>query len=249
MKISVIIATYNSAKTLRRCIDSIVPQLGDDGELIIIDGNSKDETMDIVKSYGNMIAYSVSEPDKGVYDAWNKGIEAARGNWITFIGSDDAMLPCAFEEYKRFFETNGEDFDLICGKLHYVDSETGALIREVGEPWNWNKLIHRKWKLAHPGMLNNKRCFERIGNFDVQFKICADSDFLQRLGPSIKTGYIDEYLVNMSSGGISDSGEAIRESYLTRKKNRVISPFSNYYGYMKLLLRYRLSLLLRKVSN
>lgn len=240
MKISVVIATYNSGQTLKRCLDSIISQLGDDGEIIIVDGASKDNTMEIVKSYNEKIAYSISEPDKGVYDAWNKGIKHAKGKFITFVGSDDSMLPDTFLKYKKFFETNGEDYDLICGKHHFID-KNGCLLKDVGEPWDWNKLIYRKWHLSHPGMLNHRRCFERIGNFDINFHICADSDFLLRLGPNIKTGFINDFLVNMSAGGISDSLSAIKEAYLTRKKNKVLNPVINYFGYLRSLFIFVIS--------
>jgi glycosyltransferase involved in cell wall biosynthesis len=240
MKISVIIATYNSAKTLRRCIDSIIPQLGNDGELIIIDGNSKDETMDIVRSYGNAIAYSISEPDKGVYDAWNKGIKAAKGNWIAFIGSDDAMLPSAFEKYKRFFETNGEDFDIVCAKIHLVRQDV-SIIRDTGEAWNWTKVKKGTWNFAHPGMLHNIRCFNRYGTFDSQYRICGDVDFIQRLGRDTKAGFIDDFLVNMYQGGISDSTIAIREAYLTRKNNGNYNQLLNCWIYIRTLLLYKIS--------
>lgn len=247
-QVSIIIATYNSGKTIKRCLDSIVCQLGEKEELIIIDGNSTDNTMEIIRSYEEKIAYFISEKDLGVYDAWNKGIKVSKGEFITFIGSDDAMLPNTIEHYHEFFKNNGTDFDLVCGKLHFVD-KNGKLLREVGEPWNWEKLIYRKWNVAHPGMLHNKRCFDRIGGFDIKFKICADSDFLQKLGKNIKTGFIDKYLVMMSAGGISDSVKAIKEGYESRKRNKVISNSSNLYGVAKLLIKYYSGKVLRKIRS
>lgn len=240
IRISIIIATYNSGKTLRRCLDSIIPQMGDDVELLIIDGNSKDDTNLIINEYRKCVSYTISEPDKGVYDAWNKGIKKASGDFITFIGSDDMLCNGAIEMYHRFFENNGDDYDIVCGKLHFINSD-GHLLREVGEPWNWDKLRKRKWNLAHPGMLHNKRMFEKYGLFDTNYKICADSDMLQRLGPNIKAGFIDGFLVNMSEGGISDSVKAIKEGYLIRKKNNTLPLFENMIGYISLLLRFKLS--------
>lgn len=236
-KISIIVATYNSGKTLRRCLDSIIPQLGEDGELLIIDGNSKDDTMDIVRSYGDRIAYSVSEPDKGVYDAWNKGVKAAKGQFVAFIGSDDMMLPDTFTHYRNFLNKNGDDYDIICGKLFFVN-EKGEILRRVGEPWNWGKHCNRNLNFAHPGMLHNKRLFERIGMFDLQYRICADSDFLQRVGPGAKGGFIDEYLVRMSQGGISDGYKAMIEGYLSRKNNKCIPQWKNNLYQMRALIRY-----------
>ena len=101
MKISIIIATWNAEKTLRRCLDSIIPQLTDETELIIIDGGSKDSTNEIINSYGNNVAVHLSEPDKGVYDAWNKGIKTSHGEWIMFIGADDTLCPNAIQVYNN----------------------------------------------------------------------------------------------------------------------------------------------------
>lgn len=230
MLISIIVATYNSAKTLTRCLDSIVTQLGNDCELLVIDGGSKDGTLEIINKYRDKIAYTISEHDYGVYDAWNKAIVKTRGKWLTFIGSDDEMISDTIEKYKEFFKENGEDYDLISGKLHFL-SKNGMLIRDAGEPYSWTKLVNRKLNLAHPGMLHNRRCFEKYGLFDIQYKVCGDSDFLQRLGKDVKTGYIDEFLVNMTEGGLSDSFELLREGYLIRYRNHSI-------GRTKLLLTY-----------
>ena len=191
--------------------------------------------MSIVESYKDLIAYSISEPDKGVYDAWNKGIEKARGQWIAFIGSDDEMLPNTFNLYRETI-AKYPDYDIISGKLHFC-KQNGMIVREVGEPWNWNKFVHRKMSLAHPGMLHNRHCFERIGLFDIQYRICADSDFLQRLGPKTRAAFIDEFLVNMAEGGISDSMDALREGYLSRKRNKVLPPLENYLSYLRIMLR------------
>lgn len=99
LEISIVIATFNAAKTLERCLQSIVPQLTDATELVIVDGGSEDETLSIIKKYEQYVAYTVSEPDKGIYDAWNKGVKVAHGEWIMFIGADDILLPNALTLY------------------------------------------------------------------------------------------------------------------------------------------------------
>ncbi|MBP9970812.1 MAG: glycosyltransferase, partial [Paludibacteraceae bacterium] len=99
MKISIIIATYNASKTLNRCLDSIVSQKNSEVELIIIDGGSTDETLSVINSYSSDIDYVLSEKDNGLYDAWNKGIKAAKGDWIMFLGADDQLLSNALEKY------------------------------------------------------------------------------------------------------------------------------------------------------
>ncbi len=246
MLITIVVATYNSAKTLERCLDSIVPQLNNDCELIVIDGGSKDGTVDIIKEYSNHIAYTISEPDKGVYDAWNKAIPKARGQWITFIGSDDIMLPGAIDLYREFFKTNGIDFDLISAKLHFVNKE-GEIIRDVGEPFDWYKLVNRKLSLAHPGLLHNKRCFEKFGLFDIQYKICGDSEFLQRLGKDLKSGYINDFLVNMTEGGLSDSIDVLHEAFLIRYRNHSIGRLKLFLSFLRSYISFSLGIIKRKV--
>ena len=132
--------------------------------------------------------------------------------------------------------------------MYFVNKE-GKILRNVGEPWNWDKLRKRKWNLAHPGMLHNKRIFEKNGLFDIRYKICADSDMLQRLGPNIKAGFINSFLVNMSEGGISDSTRAIKEGYDIRNKNKTLPFIENLYGYIILLCKFKLSKLKNKITN
>lgn len=235
VKISIIIATYNSSRTLKRCLDSIVEQYDEDCEIIVIDGGSKDGTNDIIKSFSPYISYTVSEKDKGVYDAWNKGLKVAKGEWITFIGSDDFMASDTMKMYKAVLEKGSMDYDLICGKIHYVNKE-GIIIRDIGEPFDWSKLVHRSLKLAHPGLLHNRRCFDKYGYFDTRYKICADSDFLQRLGPDVKTLFINNFFVYMTEGGISDSYNAIVESFLIRYRNGNLNLFENLIGFFKSLI-------------
>ena len=110
MKISIIIATWNAAKTLKRCLDSIVPQLTDETELILVDGGSKDDTNKIIDSYGDKVAVHISEPDKGIYDAWNKGVSKAKGDWVMFIGADDILLEGAIEYYLAYLKLRILDY-------------------------------------------------------------------------------------------------------------------------------------------
>lgn len=239
--ISIIIATWNSEKTLKRCLDSIVPQLTRNIELLIVDGSSIDKTNEIIDSYGENISFHISERDKGVYDAWNKAIKHSSGKWITFLGSDDELMPDTIKIYENFLEQNRDkEYDIICAKLYFM-SNTGKILREVGEPWDWYKLTHRKWNYAHPGLLHNRKLFDKFGLFHLQYKICADTDFLQRIGPNIKAGFIDHFLVKMSAGGISDSFQAIKEGYLIRKNNKTLPAFENICSFCEISLRYKLS--------
>lgn len=100
--LSIIIATYNAGNTLNTCLTSIVEQKSSEIELLIIDGGSTDNTLDIAHSYGDKIDVLISEPDKGIYDAWNKGISYSTGHWIMFIGADDILVDNSLLPYMQY---------------------------------------------------------------------------------------------------------------------------------------------------
>ncbi|GGF12559.1 glycosyltransferase family 2 protein [Flavobacterium limi] len=211
--ITIVTATYNAGKYLEKCLNSIIPQLNNEVELIIIDGGSKDNTIDIIKKYQNHISHFVSEPDKGIYDAWNKGIEKASGNWVMFIGADDQLVPDALESYRQFIYNNGgaNDIDLISSKVQMID-ENGKTIRIKGWPFLWPMFL-KEMTIAHPGALHAKKLFEKYGNYDINYKIVGDYELLLRGKDSLKTLYLDKVSVIMSEGGASDSVKSIKEQY------------------------------------
>lgn len=233
MLISFIIATFNAEKTLRRCIDSIVPQLNEECELILVDGGSKDKTNKIIDSYGDKIAVHISEPDKGIYDAWNKGVKLARGKWVGFIGADDILLPHAIETYLKAIKStdNIDSYDYICAHNEYVD-EKGNVIQVIGEPATWSKM-RKGMVAAHVASLHNKHnLFETIGGYDLQFHICADYDLLLRKRNKLKSLFVNHNIARMQTGGMSFSVKAIKEAYRIRLKNHSINKVENAFLYL-----------------
>ncbi|AOW11043.1 glycosyltransferase family 2 protein [Flavobacterium gilvum] len=226
IKISIIVATYNAQKYLQNCLDSIIPQLNESIELIIIDGGSKDETINIIKSNQQHISCFVTEPDKGIYDAWNKGIQKATADWIMFLGSDDVLLPNALHSYMEMIRNCEDEISIISSKVRVV-TFSGKQIKIIGEKWDWHKYKTGTYSLAHPGMLHKKILFEKYGYYDIQFRICSDSEFFLRTGKYLKGAFVDAISVNMQEGGMSDSYKAIVESYFIRKKNRTIPNYCN----------------------
>lgn len=219
MLISIIIATYNAKKTLQKCLNSILPQLSDQVELIIIDGKSKDSTNEIIDFYSSNIAYTISEPDKGIYDAWNKGVKISRGKWIAFIGADDVLLPNAIETYLKVIkETDSiDEYDYICARNEYVDKE-GSLIKLIGNKPNW-KTFRKRMNAAHVASLHNKtNLFGQIGYYDLSFKICADYELLMRKKDKLKCLFIPNHIAQMQIGGMSFSTKAIVETFWIRHK-------------------------------
>lgn len=218
MTISIIIATYNAAKTLQRCLDSIVPQLTDETELILVDGGSKDNTNEIIDSYGDKIAVHISEPDKGIYDAWNKGVKNAHGEWVMFIGADDILLPNAILSYLNTIQStpNVNDYDYICAHNEFVDMN-GKILKIIGEKPLWGKM-RKCMAAAHVASLHNKHnLFETIGGYNLNFKICADYELLLRKKNNLKSLMIPDHIARMKVGGMSFSTAAIVETYKIRK--------------------------------
>lgn len=211
--ISIIIATYNAEKYLQHCLNSIIPQLNEAIELIIIDGDSKDDTVEIIKTNKQYISYFITETDKGIYDAWNKGIKASCGDWIMFLGADDQLMPNALNIYQQFINYNlgTLDIDLLSSRVQMVD-ENGKTIRIKGWPFQWPHFL-KEMTIAHPGALHSKKLFDKYGNYNIDYKIVGDYELLLRAGTSLKSLYLDAITVIMSEGGASDSVKSIKEHY------------------------------------
>ena len=183
MKISIITATYNSGKTLEVCMDSVLHQTYKDIEYILIDGKSKDDTLEVIKSKAEQHAnvVYVSEPDKGIYDALNKGIAKATGDVIGFVHSDDFLAdPTIISKIAEAFDS--EALDGIYGNLHYVQcDDIDKIVRNwVSQPFT-PRLLNRGWMPAHPTLFLKKDVYIKYGQFNLDYKIAADYDFILRV--------------------------------------------------------------------
>ncbi|MBC3793034.1 glycosyltransferase family 2 protein [Spirosoma utsteinense] len=210
-KITIITATYNAERYLEQSINGIYEQRYPNLEYIIVDGGSKDTTIDIVKKNSSKITYWISEPDSGIYDAWNKGINKSSGDWVMFLGSDDILLPGALHNYAEFINKLSSPVDYISSKMEMFDGNMN-FIRVKGWRWEWPRFL-REMTVAHPGSLHSRTLFEEHGKFDIGYKIVGDYEFLLRPGAKLKTAYLDAITVIMREGGASDSWAAIREQY------------------------------------
>lgn len=247
IEISIIIATFNAAKTLKKCLDSIVLQLSDSAELIIIDGASKDQTVDIIRSYGANITYYISEPDKGIYDAWNKGIRGARGKWISFIGADDVLLPGAIKTYLEMIHAtkNIDSYDYICARNEYVD-QCGVLLKVIGQAPAWAKM-RKMMAAAHVASLHNKEnLFEKVGIYDLNFKICADYELLLRKRNRLKYLMLDTHIAQMQVGGMSFSTKAVVEAYRIRRLHHSLPILINELYFLRDWIAYKLFIMRKK---
>lgn len=240
-QISIIIATYNAGKTLKGCIESIIQQKRDDTELIIIDGYSTDNTLEIIKSFQDQIDYSLSEPDRGIYDAWNKGIMASNGKWIMFLGADDKLMPNAINDYLSII-SNTEDidsYDYICAQNNYVRFD-GSFIKKIGKEPSWNNMRFYM-AAAHVASLHNKkRLFEETGLYDKRYSICADYELLLRKREKLKYIFLQGHIMaNMHEGGMSMSSRALFQTYQIRKEHHTLHSIINLAILIKSLLFYK----------
>lgn len=208
MKISIITATYNSAKTLQTCMDSVLNQTYSNIEYIIIDGSSKDGTLDLVKSkaqnHSNIVW--VSEQDKGIYDALNKGILRATGDVIGFVHSDDFLADSTIvESIVNVFKS--ENVDGVYGNLHYVkfDDVLSVVRNWTSQPFKMH-LLNRGWMPAHPTLFLKSEIYKAHGSFNLDYRISADYDFILRIFSSAKYRFhfLPKTITKMRVGGESN---------------------------------------------
>ncbi|MEO6347783.1 MAG: glycosyltransferase family 2 protein [Aquaticitalea sp.] len=208
MKISIITATYNSDKTLEACMDSVLNQNYDNIEYVIIDGNSKDRTLDLIKAKAKTqknITW-ISEQDYGIYDALNKGIKKANGDVIGFVHSDDCLAD-DFVISKIVESFQKEHVDGVYGNLHYVQADNSdQIVRNwTSQPFKKN-LLNRGWMPAHPTLFLKREVYQNFGNFNLDYRIAADYDFILRIfkNPELNFFYLPYTITKMRVGGASN---------------------------------------------
>jgi len=205
--ISIIIAVFNGAKTLQQCIDSAAQQTYANKELIIIDGGSKDGTVDVLESNREQIGYWVSEPDSGIYNAWNKGLSQAKGEWICFLGADDFFWDAqVLDRMASQLMMIPPDIRVAYGQIMLLNND-GKDLYPIGEPW---KEVKERFKqvmsIPHPGVMHRRSLFEQHGNFDESFRIGGDYELLLRELKKADAAFVpDIIMIGMRQGGLSSS--------------------------------------------
>ena len=234
MKISLITACYNSAKTIKTAIDSVLAQKGVDIEYIVVDGGSTDGTVDIIKEYSTRSTCStrfsfkwISERDRGMYDAINKGIKMATGDIVGILNADDVLatddtlahIAFAFEQKEPPVPRSPfpvpQRIDALYADIRFVkEGETVEALREAPTVRYCSAARWRPWMfrfaamVPHPSFYVRRECFERLGGYSLDYRICADFELELRylLLAKLRAAYLPECVVIMRMGGMSTSG-------------------------------------------
>lgn len=207
--ITVIIAVYNDSKTLQQCIDSVAQQTYPNKELIIVDGGSKDGTVDFLKANQEKISYWISESDNGIYHAWNKGLAQANGDWICFLGADDFFWDTkVLERMARKLALIPPDVRVVYGQVKLLTAN-GVYLYTVGEAWgSVKKSFKYKMSIPHQGVMHRRSLFETHGKFDESFRIVGDYELLLRELKTQDAVFVPDLIVTgMRQGGISSNPE------------------------------------------
>lgn len=230
MKISIITVCYNSENTIRDTLESVLKQNYKNYEYLIIDGKSKDKTLNIIKEYELKFKGKlkwISEKDKGLYDAMNKGIEMASGDIIGIINSDDILASSnAFQIIEKTFKE--KKCDGTYSNLEMKDEKLEKRVRFFNSSKGNYKL---GWYPPHPTLYLKKEVYEKIGFYNQEYRIAADYDLMIRVmkDKEIILSYIPEILVYMRTGGVSTRGlkgylKSFKESYTVLKRNDIKFP-------------------------
>ncbi len=238
MKVSIITSCYNREATIRGAIESVLEQDYPYIEYIVVDGASKDNSLAVINEYKNGIDTIISEPDKGMYEAINKGIRAATGDIIGLIHSDDFLFSShTISEIVKTFEE--QDADMIYGNGVFVDyDDTNQMIRNWISGRYSKENVKNGWLPLHPTVYIKKECMDKWGLYDESYKIAADSDLLVRYlyEADLKVYYLNKYIVKMrisSASGISLHGSLASMNCGIFER---ILPFSAEMGFIPWLL-------------
>ena len=241
--ISVIVAVFNGRDTLQQCIDSVAQQTYPNKELIIIDAGSNDSTVELIRANQDNITYWISEPDRGIYNAWNKGVLQANGEWICFLGADDYLWDSnVLGKVAGKLSSLSSEINIAYGQIMLLDKD-GKELQLVGEPWEKAKeTFAQKMSIPHQGVMHRRALFDRHGLFDETFRIAGDHEFLLRELKLSDAFYMsDIVMVGMRQGGISSNPKYtalfMREIIRIRQMHGLSVPSSFWVELFKIYVR------------
>jgi glycosyltransferase involved in cell wall biosynthesis len=260
-KITIIVAVYNGAKTLQRCLDSVVEQIYSNWELIVIDGASKDETINIIKANHEHISYWESEVDRGIYHAFNKGVLKATGDWIIFLGCDDYFWKSdILTKASKELALLDSETKIAYGKVALI-SANNKVLSIKSKPWSECCRAYRHYnggEIDHQGVFQHRSLFEEHGLFDESFRICGDYEILLRDLKSNDPYFLNGLIISARQiGGTSlqqsNGLTIIQECQRARQKNSLAKveflPQLMYLYLIEIVRKFLLNMLGEKKLN
>ncbi|HVU09192.1 MAG TPA: glycosyltransferase family 2 protein [Verrucomicrobiae bacterium] len=225
LKISIITPSFNSENTIRECVESVQNQSYKNWEHLVMDGGSKDNTISILRQYGNLTW--ISEKDHGHYDAMNKGIAKATGDLIVILNSDDCFRPETFAKVVEAFQRN-ESWDALFGDVIYVDAKNQEIYRRQEAVYDYKVLLYALDYICHQTLFVRREVYARIGNYrHKDFFNAADFEFKLRLGKTgCKVGHISNFLVNYRYHSFGQSADL----RITRNMEKEAAVIRREYG-------------------
>jgi glycosyltransferase involved in cell wall biosynthesis len=228
-KISLITVTHNAENTIKRCIESVLAQSYSNVQYIVIDGASTDNTISIIDQYKQRISVFLSEPDNGIYDAMNKGIQFAKGDIVGILNADDVFADNdVLSNVATTFSLSNAD--VLYGNLEYINLKQ-SIIRNWRAGKYRHGLFNWGWMPPHPTFYCKRSLFERLGLYNLQYGTAADYELMLRFMHFNKTTvcYLNKTMVKMNTGGVSNKSylnrvKAWRYDYRAMGNNEVFSP-------------------------
>ena len=220
-KISILMATWNCSPLLANFFRSLETQSAEDWELLLLDNCSSDGLPELVNHYREAHPHQIirfsSKADTGIYDAWNRGIELARGTYFCFIGADDEFM--SSESLQQLLDLTGSSAELITCRNSYYSSD-GQFLRDWGSSWHWRRM-RESMNIAHPGMLVRRDLFGRFGLFDASFKICGDYEWFLRLPSSLRAIHAHTSILKIVQSGVSHTkiGAVYAETFRAQSRH------------------------------
>jgi glycosyltransferase involved in cell wall biosynthesis len=239
LKVSVITACYNSARTLAGSLESVASQDYPEIEHVIVDGGSTDGTLQLIAVHQARIAKLINGPDRGIYDALNKGVAAATGDVVAFLHSDDVYAsPRVIGEVVR--RMSSESLDALYGDVAFVRGDNlGRVVRVYSSRRFRPSRIGWGWMPAHPGLFVSRKLFQQYGSFKIDYAIAGDFEFVARIfaKPDFRYAYVPQIFVKMRMGGSSTKG--LRSTLtLNREVLRACRENGIPSNYLKILSKY-----------
>lgn len=233
--VSIIIPTYNSAAAILRCLKSLSTQTFNDFEVLVMDGLSTDNTIKLVGDFADSRIKVYSEKDGGIYDAMNKGIAKAKGEWLYFLGSDDYLLgPTVLEQLVPYFQNPKIDF--LYGNVNSPDY--GACYDGI---FDLGKLKIRN--ICHQAVFYRRSVFEKVGHYNISYRVLADWDLNLRcfIHPHLRTAYVDLMVAYFAPAGF---GVQVVDDKFSGERNWVVDKYHRQYrpfGYWRSRVQFKLS--------